>query len=86
MFQMRIVSSLETASKPPWEWTRKERLLISELCERLSGREVDPALTAKIETQKRHDYLNSTLLQLKAGLGNLPEAGALTPSKPSKLV
>ena len=61
---------METAKKPPWEWTRKDRLLMSELCERLSGRKVDPALTAKIEAQKRHDVLYSELHQLMPSLRN----------------
>jgi hypothetical protein len=58
---------VETANKPSWEWTRKERLLMSELCERLSGREVDPALTVKIEAQKRRDDLYSELRSSQPG-------------------
>ncbi len=61
---------VETANKPPWEWTRKDRLLMSEICERLLGRKVDPALTAKIKAQKWHDDLFSELHQIMPGSGN----------------
>jgi hypothetical protein len=61
---------VETANKPLWEWTRKDRLLMFEICERLLGRKVDPALTAKIEAQKWHDDLFSELHQIMPGSGN----------------
>jgi hypothetical protein len=55
---------VETANKPLWEWTRKDRLLMFEICERLLGRKVDPALRAKIMAQKWHDDLFSELHQI----------------------
>ncbi len=61
---------VETANKPLWERTRKDRLLMSEICERLLGRKVDPALTAKIQAQKWHDDLFSELHQIMPGSGN----------------
>jgi hypothetical protein len=61
---------VQTANKPLWERTRKERLLMFEICERLLGRKVDPALTAKIEAQKWHDDLFSELHQIMRGSGN----------------
>jgi hypothetical protein len=52
-----LLFALEATNRPPWEWTRRERLVI----ESLSARNIDE-MRAKIESYKRRDELYSKIL------------------------
>jgi hypothetical protein len=50
-----LLFALEATNRPPWAWTRRERLVI----ESLSARNIDEKLRAKIESYKRRDEFYS---------------------------
>jgi hypothetical protein len=56
-----LLFALDATNRPPWEWTRRERLVI----ESLSARNIDETLRAKIESYKRRDELYSKIHQVK---------------------
>jgi hypothetical protein len=56
-----LLFALEATNKPPWEWTRRERLVIASL----SAGNTDETLRAKVESYKRRDELYTKIHQVK---------------------